>query len=103
MFTRDDLVDAILEVLKAADRRAGAVQAPAGARGASRGGPPPAPKPGRAWEEGAPKGRPFLSESEIKKALTPGAQHLTIAKDAIVSPLALDWLALRGIRVVRQD
>lgn len=47
------------------------------------------------------KGRVFLSEYHIRKALTPGATHLTIAKDAIVSPLASEWLAFKGIRIVR--
>jgi len=28
-------------------------------------------------------------------------KRLTIPKDAIVSPLALDWLALKGVRIVR--
>lgn len=47
------------------------------------------------------KGRRFLTEYEIKKTLTPGTQLLTIPQDAIVSPLAQDWLALKGIRIVR--
>jgi hypothetical protein len=54
---------------------------------------------------GAPapaKGRPFLSEYDIKKRLTPGGNRLTIPGQAIVSPLALDWLTLRGIEIVRE-
>lgn len=49
-----------------------------------------------------PKGRLFLSEYDIKKRLTPGGTRLTIPKDAIVSPLAQDWLTLKGISVVRE-
>lgn len=49
-----------------------------------------------------PKGRLFLSEYDIKKRLTADGTRLTIPKDAIVSPLAQDWLTLRGIAVVRE-
>ena len=45
--------------------------------------------------------RTFLTERDIRKALTPGAMTLTIGKDAIVSPLALEWLALSGVRIIR--
>jgi ethanolamine utilization cobalamin adenosyltransferase len=38
----------------------------------------------------------------IKKALTPGAQRITIPEDAILSPLAQDWLALKGIEIERR-
>lgn len=48
------------------------------------------------------RGRAFLTEYDIKKALTPGAQLLTIPKDAIVSPLAQEWLDFQGITVVRK-
>lgn len=74
MLKREDLVDIIYGYLKPAPKRAAS--------------------PG-------PKGRIFLSEHEIKKRLTPGAQHLTIPEGAIISPLALDWLALEGIQVIR--
>jgi len=46
-------------------------------------------------------GRYFLTEHEIKEALTPQLKRLTIPKDAIISPLAQDWLVLKGIRIVR--
>ena len=49
-----------------------------------------------------PRGRRFLTDHEIRRALTPGAQHLTIPRDAIVSPLAEDWLSLKGVRIVRE-
>lgn len=52
-------------------------------------------------EEPPKRGRLFLSEYDIRRALTPGSLTLTIAKDAIVSPLALEWLALSGIRIIR--
>ena len=47
-------------------------------------------------------GRVFLTDRDIRKALTPGSRDLTIAKDAIVSPLAQEWLALNGVRIVRK-
>lgn len=59
------------------------------------------PAPGGGLPEA--RGRLFLSEYEIKKRLTPGAQLLTIPEGAIISPLALDWLALGGIKIVRQQ
>lgn len=74
MLTRDDLLDIIIA-------------------GLSKDGPAAAPFRG-------PKGRRFLSEYEIKKLLTPGGKRLTIPMNSIVSPLALDWLTLKGIEVV---
>ena len=79
--TRDDLIDLIVAGLAKAE--------PAAAISAS------APSSG-------PKGRLFLSEYEIKKRLTPEGKRLTIAKNSILSPLALDWLTLRGIEIVRE-
>ena len=76
MFTRDDLLDALARHLT----------------------PPEALKAASLL-----KGRPFVTEYDIKRALTPGARHLTIPKDAIVSPLAQDWLALRDITIVRSS
>lgn len=49
------------------------------------------------------KGRVFLSDYHVRRALTPGSRDLTIMKDAIVSPLALEWLALQGVRIVRSS
>jgi len=63
-----------------------------------------APRKGKAADKIPPiKGRTFLTEREIKKALTHGGQHLTIPRDAIVSPLAQDWLALKGVRIIRSS
>ena len=84
MFTRDDLIDAVLRRLKAADPPASA---------------PAAPSPVVARV----RGRLFLTERDIKKALTLGALVLTIPRDAIISPLAQDWLALKGVVIVRLD
>jgi hypothetical protein len=39
---------------------------------------------------------------DIKKRLTAGQTRLTLPADAIVSPLASDWLVLKGITVVRE-
>ncbi|MDE2236340.1 MAG: hypothetical protein KGK30_00470 [Elusimicrobia bacterium] len=61
------------------------------------------PRPAfRACAPQGPKGRPFLSEHDIKRRLTAGQGRLTIARDAILSPLAADWLVLKGIVVVRE-
>lgn len=95
-----DITDAFLRAL-------GSARAPA-----SLAGPPPRPAaaepkarpPSSPWPA-APsgKGRVFLSEYHVRKALTPGSRDLTIPKDAIVSPLALEWLALQGVRIVRSS
>ena len=82
MFTRDDLIDVFLSHLS-----------PRSAPGGK--GRRPGALPG-------PRGRPFLSEHVIKKALNPHSQELIIPGDAIISPLAQDWLTLRGIRIVRR-
>lgn len=92
MFNRNDLIDALRRHLepKCSLDRGSASQA----SGATYGEPKVSSMP-------RIQGRRFMSEYEIKKALTTGSQHLTIPKDAIVSPLAQDWLALQGIRIVR--
>ena len=82
MLTRDDLIDLIME----------------GLRPLSAASPAPAPVPAGAKSVG---GRLFLSEYDIKKRVTP-AQTLTIPKDAIISPLATDWLVLKGVKIIRQ-
>ena len=56
----------------------------------------------RPWKSTGPVGRPFLSEYDIKKRLTPGGMRLTIPGNAILSPLVADWLTLRGIEVIRE-
>lgn len=85
MFTRDDLIDLIVSHLRPHD----------GAR--------VAPLKEKCYPDSMlPKGRIFLSEHEIKKRLTGSAQHLTIPKEAIISPLALDWLVLRGVKIIRE-
>lgn len=85
MYTNDDLIDAILEALRGA---------PAGLKAGS----PPA-KP-RLAQEAPLKGRPFLTERDVRRSVTDGI--LTVPRDAIISPLAQEWLALGGIRVVRR-
>lgn len=93
MLTRDDLIDMIIAGLAKA-KPATAAPVPAAPPPVPRARPSGLPPPG-------PKGRTFWSEYEIKKALTPGGKRLTLPADAIVSPLASDWLTLRGIEIVR--
>ena len=45
----------------------------------------------------------FLSDFELKKKLAPGARSLSVPANAIISPLALDWLDYNGIRIIRAD
>ena len=80
MLTRDDLIDLLVAGLA----KAGPAAAAPAVSGAE------------------PKGRPFLSEYDIRKRLTSGGNRLTIPRRSIVSPLAVDWLTLEGIEVVRE-
>ena len=91
MLTRDDLIDIIVAGLPKG-RPATVVSAPR----------PAAPGGGRWAPWTGPEGRIFLSEYDIKKRLTPGGSRLTIAGSAILSPLAAEWLTLRGIEVIRE-
>lgn len=86
MHTREDLIDWVLEYLRASRPQA-------------------APPPGAASANAGPRaaGRTFLSEHDVRRRLTGDARELRIPKGSIVSPLAVDWLALRGIRVIEED
>lgn len=92
MLTRDDLIDLLVAGLAKAGPATAVSPAPATAGGRPpRGAAPP-----------GPPGRPFLSEHDIKKRLTPTGKRLTIPKNSIVSPLALEFLILQGIEIVRE-
>lgn len=91
MLTRDDLIDIIVAGLapaKPAMRVSAAT--PSGSK-----------KIKETMGKSGPAGRVFLSEHEIKRLLTPGSKRLTIPGNSIVSPLALEWLTLKGIEIVR--
>jgi hypothetical protein len=91
MLTRDDLIDLLVAGLAKAGPAAAAPApgAPGGVRAAKT-------------LASAPIGRCFLTEYEIKKRLTAGGNRLTIPKQSIISPLAVDWLTLQGIEIVRE-
>jgi len=93
MLTRDDLIDIILE------RLGKPFPGPGQASPESSG--PPIPSPVFNMDQEA-RGRPFLSEYDIRKRLTANFQELRIPMDAIISPLALEWLTLRRIKIVRE-
>lgn len=85
MLTRNDLIDLIVRYI-----------------GAERGSAPKELIRKESSRLPELRGRRFLTEYELKRQLTGQSQQLTIPKDAIVSPLALDWLALGRIKVVRE-
>lgn len=91
MFKKDDLIDAIIEAL---GRRANSVE--------SQDPRPLTRDARRATQDGRSGGRIFLSEFEIRRRLTGDARELRIPKGAIISPLALDWLSLKGIIIVEE-
>ncbi len=120
MLTRNDLIDIIVQgfgALSKGSPPATHLPMPAGTAPLP-GGPPPAPaapppqgsppaqgdaqSAAQAASNDGPRGRVFLSEYDIKKRLTPQSDELEIPKDAILSPLAVDWIILRGIRVIRE-
>jgi len=81
LLTNDDLIDVIMEALQQQGLRTVA--------------------PAKAGNT-ASKGRLFLSEYDIRRRLTGDARELRIPKGAIISPLALDWLSLKAIRIVEE-
>jgi hypothetical protein len=92
MLTRDDLIDLLVAGLAKAEPATAVSPGPARAGGSAAGALPPK----------GPPGRPFLSEHDIKKRLTPTGKRLTIPKNSILSPLALEFLILQGIEIVRE-
>ena len=47
------------------------------------------------------KPRLFLSDFELRKKFTAGAGSIIVPGNAIISPLALDWLEYDGIEIIR--
>ena len=97
MFTQDDLIDAIMEALRGTPSGLNLNLSPLGSDGKPK-GLAERVRP----EGGRPLGRQFLSEYDIRRRLTADALELRIPLGAIVSPLALDWLSLKGIRIVEE-
>lgn len=95
MLTRDDIIDIILERLPMT-----ANTPPDGRQGGGTAVPPLAAGRSRLDEE--MRGREFLSEYDIRKRLTANSQELRIPKGSIISPLAVDWLALGRIKIIRE-
>ena len=85
MLNRDDILDIVWERLFAGAGDAPMLEVPAA-------GPLHRPL----------QGRLFLSEYDIKKKLKNDSRKLTIPQNAILSPLVVDWLALRRIMIVRE-
>lgn len=51
-----------------------------------------------------PKGKKLITEYDVKQMLkqNPGLKEITISKDSILGPLAEDFLASRGIKVIKE-
>ncbi len=47
------------------------------------------------------KKKVFLSDSDMRNLFRPGTRTVKIPANAIVSPLAMDWLDYDGIEIVR--
>jgi len=43
----------------------------------------------------------FLSDFELRKKIAAGAKSISVPANAIISPLALDWLDYDGIKIIR--
>ena len=48
------------------------------------------------------KHRVFLSDWQLRRIYKPGAKTVTVAANAIISPLSLDWLDYNCITVIRE-
>lgn len=48
------------------------------------------------------KKRLFLSDLELRRLYKPGARSVKVPANAILSPLALDWLDYDGIKVITE-
>ncbi|MDE1976461.1 MAG: hypothetical protein KGL04_01335 [Elusimicrobia bacterium] len=92
MLTRDDLIELIVSHLIKEGGAGEAVRPPAA----------PAASAATVGMEQGPRGRRFISEYELRRMIKPGASRVAVPKDAIVSPMALDWLVLKGIAVDRE-
>lgn len=77
MFTRDDLIDWLVELLAQNGGRASGGEKPQG-----------------------PPGRVFVSDWELRRMRKPGDKIIRLPKGAIVSPLARDWIDYEGIRII---
>ncbi|HOX22152.1 MAG TPA: hypothetical protein PLL10_01705 [Elusimicrobiales bacterium] len=78
MFTRDDLIDWLVELLAAQDK-------------------------GRATDGEKPQGplrRVFISDWELRRLRRPGEKTIRLPRGSIVSPLARDWIDYEGIRLI---
>lgn len=80
MFTRDDLVDWLVELLSAKDGR----RVPCGET-----------------PDGPPK-RVFVSDWELRRMRRPGEKIINLPRGTIVSPLAQDWIDYEGIKILFQ-
>ena len=47
-----------------------------------------------------PKGRPFISEYQVRNLIKDGVKEIRVPRNAIISPLAQDTLQEKGIRIV---
>ncbi|MEI7528750.1 MAG: hypothetical protein WCK76_07385 [Elusimicrobiota bacterium] len=45
--------------------------------------------------------RVFLSDFELRAMITAGGRAIKVPANAIISPLALDWIEYNGIEIVR--
>lgn len=110
MFTRSDLLDAIVEIAAAlaADGGVGCasadVSAPASPR-SPRNVPSGPIKPVAPPADIRPAAvlkprRVFMSDWELRRLRKPGAKFIRVPAGAIISPLARDWLDYEGIEVI---
>ena len=42
----------------------------------------------------------FLSDWEMRRMFKPGQRSITVAQNAIISPLSWDWLDYNGIEII---
>ena len=64
------------------------------------GGGSPSPAPSRKVPEELPK-KVFFSDYELRRLLSPDGKSVQVPANALLSPLALDWIEFNCIQVIR--
>ena len=100
--TEEDLVDTIYGSLRERGTGAGSERNPEkDPRRQGKWGPA-LREPYNAPYTSLPAKRIFLSEFEIKQMIC-GDRTLKLPRRAILSPLAQDWLTLKGIQIIEEE
>lgn len=107
MWTDDDLIDIIVESLTQRNqptdwRLAKGPMASSGGHREGKWGFHVQTPYNPSWTS-LPMKRPFISDFMVRHMVSKDKKEIRIPKNAIVSPLAEEWLTLNGIKIKRED